>query len=651
MARRILSSSIGYPAGTTDSLPANQRRVAAVVRLFIGVGILSAFLAPCLPTIAQAVDGSRGERIRFKTIAIAGLPVQRLEDGVYRIDIRSLRLRSFADDSENPLRSEVQLLENGEALTPHVPIHELAVRAGSFQHWKHQIDFRPFNVGAPPEHSSYTLQVPQYSRLGGFLRSRTAQSNLQRIMTASIVGAILLIVLLVTLRSRAAVPLFGCDDLRWRVTLVGIVAVGLSFALAPRWNRLVIEPDTSTYFDRRAIRAPLYPLYLRFWHPGDLAIERNGVHDDPHHPLLPAVRATKILWVASITIFLWFLSRHLSPWLLSIAFGWVMLLDMDRYAWSQLAWMDHVLTEPLNYCLTFVLCGLLCAYLSTARLVTALAIGTTATLLLLLRPSNLPVLGILGILAVSEWRIRGWKATTWRVGLAAATALLFVPLQYAANYYHHGRVRSPPYTGHCLASFAVQFATPVDVASIDDPKIRQVFERSMEVYGSKRTERYHPQGESLDVNLWSIAVPALIDVYGKDVDDFTKDHVLGTIASALIDRHPEKYRQMVLENLEWYWRWPIHGPLALTVLLSAVLVARGRSGVYLLTLFLGTMPFAIAILASILARPHERYGSQFAFAEYAVPLLFLAVTATHGRRLTTPVFPRFKTRPTPAARD
>lgn len=605
----------------TDPTPIAETTRIALFRSVIGLGILVAFI-PSLPTIVRSLGWARPPTYRTVDCTSAGLHIEEKLDGKRAIHLRPLDLCTDVYGADNPYLSDYWLLEDGMPMQRHVFVDQFAEMPGGFRHSGNQILFRSSLATLADKPSNYAIRIPQYSDVERQVRAPWLQGLADALVAWLLVGCVIL-TLLVAISPHPRNMLFAVGATGPRLALVAVVVLRLSLALASEWNQVALTPDSNSYIKNHTTRSPLYPELLDY-----LAPEKSApaweFSNDPNHPLLTAVRTAKLFWLASIAFFVWTLSRLASPWLLALIFGWVAGCDAQNPWQSQWQMLSYVMTEPLNYSLTFAHLGLLFVYVARPSWKAGLTLALSLSLLMLCRPQNFPLFLSFAVVALADYQVGGWRLAVQRTATLAAVASLFLPIQYAFNLKKGAGGTAPPLTGHSLTGFAVQFASADDIPHIQDPKIREVLRTCIEVNGWRRKEKYSPSDRSMDANIYEVAVPSLRAVYGNHINDIAADHVLGVIARTIICRHPLEYLSLVFANAKMYWRPWVHIPLLATIAISAWAFAKNRDCRFLIPLLLALLPLLFAVLYCVLARPHGRYTSQFAFAEYMAPPLLLA---------------------------
>lgn len=604
----------------TNSTPIAETTLTALFRSIVGLGILLTFI-PTLPTIARTLGWETPPTFRTVDCTAAGLHIEDESDGQKAIHLQPLDLHKEVSWADNPYFSDLWLLEDGVPMERHVFVDQFAELQGGFRHSGNQILFRPSLTALTDKPSSYAIRIPEYSKLERQLRAPWLQGLANALVPLLAAGCVTL-ALLVANTSRPWDVLLAVGATGPRLALVAVVVLRLSLALAAEWNHVALTPDSNSYVKNHTTRSPLYPELLDYLAP-EKSTPAWECSNDPSHPLLTAVRAAKLCWLASIGFFVWTLSRLASPWLLALVFGWVAACDAQAPWQSQWQMLNYVMSEPLNYSLTFAHLGLLFVYVARPSWKAGLTLSAATLLLMLCRPQNFPLFLSFAVVALADHQVGGWRLAVQRTATLAAVAGLFLPIQYAFNLKKGAGGTAPPLAGHCLTGFAMQFASADDIPHIHDPKMREVLRTCIEANGWRRKEKYSPSDRSMDANIYEVAVPSLRAVYGNHIDDIAADHVLGVIARTIIRRHPLEYIVLVIANAKLYWRPWVHIPMLATIAISAWAFARTRDCRFLIPLLLAIYPILFAALYCVLARPHGRYTSQFAFAEYmAPPLLF-----------------------------
>lgn len=597
-------------------------KLTALFRMLFGLSLLFAFI-PTLPTIARSLGWMAPPTFRTVDCAAAGLKIEEMPDGKRSIYLRSCGLGQEVYRFDNPFHSDFWLLEDGIPMHRHVFVDQFAELPGGFRHVGNQLQFRPSLAASTSELPPYSVRIPQYCELERQLRSPWLQGLADAAVVLLLLAGSVTLAILAVFTPRLLSEVLTVGATGARVALVAVVVLRLSLAMVAEWNYVALTPDSNSFIKNHATRTPLYPQLLDY-----LASEESVApweySDDPSHPLLTAIRAVKLFWLASVAFFVWSLTRVAAPYLIALVVGWVAVCDIHAPWQSQWQMLNYVMSEPLNNGLTFVHLGLLVHYVIRPRWHCGLAAAIVAALLMLSRPQNLPLFLSFAVMALADQQVGGWRLAFRRIATLVLVAGLFLPTQYAFSIRKGGDGIVPPLTGHCLTGFAMQFASSDDIPHIHDPKMREVLRICIEENGWRRLDKYSPDNRSMDVNIYEVAVPSLRAVYGKDVSDVTADHVLSVIAKTIISRRPLEYVLLVHANAKMYWQPWIHVPLLATIAVSAWTFARTRERRFLITLLLGILPFLFAAIYCIFARPHGRYSSQFAFAGYMAPPLLLA---------------------------
>ncbi len=173
-------------------------------------------------------------------------------------------------------------------------------------------------------------------------------------------------------RGCAAFTLTVPSSTATRIVLVLAVQLGLMFTLIPDWNRLVTCPDSRSYVENWPIRTPLTAWWIAAFD-SERALPRAGSFTAEQRTIaywgnceryVSAVRAWKVLFVASVCIFAWSLASVV-PWWMVISFLLAAAaFDGSRGPWStgMSGHLDVLISEPLSYSLMLMLSASLCAY-------------------------------------------------------------------------------------------------------------------------------------------------------------------------------------------------------------------------------------------------------------------------------------------------
>jgi hypothetical protein len=418
-----------------------------------------------------------------------------------------------------------------------------------------------------------------------------------------------------------------------RIVVVLALELGLAFALIPEWNCLVTCPDSRSYVENWRIRTPLTARWIRLFD-SDRSLPRAGsiptevrtiAHWGASHRYVTAVRAWKVLFIASVCVFAWCLTS-IVPWWMAASFLLAAVsFDTSRGPWStgMSGYLDVLLSEPLSYSLMLLLLASLCAYFARPGWLRGIAIVTFLNLLILARPASVSFAAVIGAVLVFHWAREGFGIACRRAG---GLALLFVGgtiLHCTYNLVQHGHFRQHAFTGMNLMTTALQVADADDVKAFDDSQLARYAQLAI---GGALANRQTPfNAGAADANCWQVAVPAYATVYGATAqeDPFAADDVLTRVARTIIRRHPRQFCQLAASNFcNGFWQTWIHIPLLLTCAAGCWLFWRSGDWRYLFVACLAGLPFVGIIPGCLTNYPIDRYRSLTSFAEiWSLPLL------------------------------
>jgi hypothetical protein len=429
-----------------------------------------------------------------------------------------------------------------------------------------------------------------------------------------------------------------------RIVVVLALELGLAFTLIPDWNCLVTCPDSRSYVENWRIRTPLTARWIGLFDSdrtlprssGIPAERRTIAHWGASHRYVTAVRAWKVLFIASVCVFAWWLTSIVPWWMAASFLLAAVTFDTSRGPWStgMSGYLNVLLSEPLSYSLMLLLLASLCAYFARPSWLRGIAIVSCLNLLILARPASVSFAAVIAAVLVFHWDREGLGIACRRAG---GLALLFVGgmmLHCTYNLVQHGHFCQHAFTGMNLMTTALQVADADDAKAFDDSQLARYAQLAI---GEALTHRQTAfNANAADANCWQLAVPAYATVYGATAqeDPFAADDVLTRVARTIIRRHPRQYFQLAAANF-WngFWQSWIHVPLLLTSLAGCWLFLRSGDWRYLFVACLAGLPFVGIIPGCLTNYPIDRYRSLTNFAEiWSLPLLIGTIVTRSSDR-------------------
>jgi hypothetical protein len=418
-----------------------------------------------------------------------------------------------------------------------------------------------------------------------------------------------------------------------RIVVVLALELGLAFTLIPDWHCLVTCPDSRSYVESWRIRTPLTARWIRLFD-SDRTLPRAGsipaelrtiAHWGASHRYVTAVRAWKVLLIASVCVFAWWLTSIVPWWMAASFLLAAVTFDTSRGPWStgMSGYLNVLLSEPLSYSLMLLLLASLCAYFARPGWLRGIAIVICLNLLILARPASVSFAAVIGAVWIFHCGREGLGAACRRAG---GLALLFVGgvvLHCTFNLVQHGHFRQHAFTGMNLMTTALQLADADDAKAFDDSKLARYAQLAI---GGALANRQTPfNAGAADANCWQFAVPAYATVYGTTAqeDPFAADDVLTRVAHTIIRRHPRQFCQLAAASF-WngFWQSWIDVPLLLTCAAGCWLFWRSGDWRYLFVACLAGLPFVGIIPGCLTNYPIDRYRSLTSFGEiWSLPLL------------------------------
>jgi hypothetical protein len=429
-----------------------------------------------------------------------------------------------------------------------------------------------------------------------------------------------------------------------RIAVVLALELGLAFALIPEWNCLVTCPDSRSYVENWRIRTPLTARWIGLFD-SDRSLPRAGsipsevrtiAHWGASHRYVTAVRAWKVLFIASVCVFTWWLTSIVPWWMAASFLLAAVTFDTSTGRWStgMSGYLNVLLSEPLSYSLMLLLLASLCAYFARPSWLRGISIVVCLNLLILARPASVSFAAVIGAIWVFHWGREGLGAACRRAG---GLALLFVGgivLHCTFNLVQHGHFRQHAFTGMNLMTTALQVADADDAKAFDDSRLARYAQLAI---GGALANRQTPcNAGAADANCWQFAVPAYATVYGATAEEepFAADDVLTRVARAIIRRHPRQFCQLAISSF-WngFWQTWIHVPLFLTCAAGCWLFWRSGDWRYLFVACLASLPFVGIIPGCLTNYPIDRYRSLTSFAEiWSLPLLIGSIVTRPNKR-------------------
>jgi hypothetical protein len=418
-----------------------------------------------------------------------------------------------------------------------------------------------------------------------------------------------------------------------RIVVVLALELGLAFTLIPDWNCLVTCSDSRSYVENWRIRTPLTARWIRLFD-SDRTLPRAGsipaelrtiAHWGASHCYVTAVRAWKVLFIASVCVFAWWLTSIVPWWMAASFLLAAVTFDTSRGPWStgMSGYLNVLLSEPLSYSLMLLLLASLCAYFARPSWLRGIAIVICLNLLILARPASVSFAAVIAAVLVFHWAREGFGIACRRAGGLALLFVGAVVLHCTFNLVQHGHFRQHAFTGMNLMTTALQLADADDAKAFDDSKLARYAQLAI---GGALANRQTPfNAGAADANCWQFAVPAYATVYGATAqeDPFAADDVLTRVARTIIRRHPRQFCQLVASNF-WngFWQSWIHIPLLFTCMAGCWLFWRSGDWRYLFVACLAGLPFVGIIPGCLTNYPIDRYRSLTGFAEiWSLPLL------------------------------
>lgn len=427
--------------------------------------------------------------------------------------------------------------------------------------------------------------------------------------------------------------LFGTSPAWQRAAAAVLVAVGILVALAPSWDTVTFCPDSGSYIDGSLYRPPLYAWIIdRFT--SERLDSPNWRQQSIDNPFLPVARFHKLLFAAAATALFVALTSRLNAWVtLGVFFclgrweAW--LLSIGWLDLTAVAWLDFILTEGINTSLIVLLMAATAAYLARPTWLRGLALPVLLTLLLLNRPANLPLVGVLAAVAMFHLVRDNWLLAVQRTALLAGVLAVGSGAWSLHNWLEWGHFKLQPYTGFNAIGITLQLAEPGDERHFRDPLEREFVRRCLAESATKRLPFEDPN--YFNTNAHRIAGPVIRQLFDEQRlsgtgEIWQMDELLTSVAKQLVLLHPWRYAEMVVSQLGIQFEPPLHVPMLVALVLSLGLFVWTRQPTFLLAAILGAVPLAMILPAAMVEYPLYRYRSQTYFCELlSLPVFALAV--------------------------
>jgi hypothetical protein len=418
-----------------------------------------------------------------------------------------------------------------------------------------------------------------------------------------------------------------------RVVLLTAVGLGLGCSLVPDWNRLVTCTDSRSYVENLPIRTPLTGWWIATFDAernesrvDSLPAERRTVaHWGPAQRYVTAVRAWKLLFVASVCLFAWSLASIVPWWMVVSLILAGAAFDGSRGLWStgMSGYLDVLLSEPLSASLLFFLLSSLCDYLARPSWTRGLLVVLCLNVLILGRPASLAFVAVLGCIGLVHLRRDGFACACRRVSGLAVVFLAGLAISSSVNFLEYGHFRQHAFTGMSLMTTALQVAQQDDAEGFSDPPFSEFARLSIAASLATRKTPFGPK--AADTNCWRCAVPAFAQAYGVTAEEapFEADNVLTRLGRVLVRRHPLEFLKLAAANF-WnafgrHWSAIV---LVLTFAAAAWFYRRRGDWRLLYVACLALLPFLAILPTCLMCYPLERYQSLTSFAEVgSLPLL------------------------------
>jgi hypothetical protein len=431
---------------------------------------------------------------------------------------------------------------------------------------------------------------------------------------------------------------------RWQRRLVlALLVMGFVCAFQPRWNVVRVVPDSWNYITNAASRPPLYPTWLDLFCSDVPSVEVDNIFirgqdfEDAQMPFLSAIRGQKVMFVVAVSVIFLALATRCNAWLLlALIYAYARYeAAWHREGWGDLTqcqWLDYIMSEGINGSLILLLVAATFRYLMRPGPWLALGIGCLLTALALNRTANLPLLLVLGAVAMRHVWFDGWRCAVLRTSLAGGIVAAAIGGISLHNYLQWGQFKYQCYTGFNAIGIALQLLEPGDVSAFDDPQTQEFLRRCL-AYSHLRLD--YKNQNYFNTNAHLIAGRVLREMASKtafeNIEEYhwQSDALLVPVAKKLIWLHPAKYAEIVAYQVSLVWNAYRHIPLIVVGLLAIVGFFWTRGPEWLFMALWCAVPFAMWLPACLVEAPLIRYQSQTYFMEFTLPALavMLAVSS------------------------
>lgn len=493
----------------------------------------------------------RGTQLSRIELGGDGFPIQKGSGPFFAVNLSSLEIASYADDSTDFFRnSPVELLENGVPLRNHTDYSTLiAGTPGSFTHWSQWLYFTP--TEGEPEGKTYTLLYPQLK----IPLSRSARE------LNGVIWPLLLIISLVAALSLKAfrVPL---DSPQIKLLFLLPVAVFFSYQFyfgtikgwwnPIRWETFSCAPDSAGWiepYSPQGTRPPVYPTLINTLIP---AVDKSMcsavpintlISNRPDLPLLKLIHAQKLLLLTSVFVAAWFLMNLIPAPLIAFLLEWIC---GNGYLPAE---MDTVLAETVAQSWMYLIAAAFALYLLKPKTRTLVLLAALCGLLFQTRTAGVFSFVIFGFAVLYCF----FQQPQNRLAAIAASVCLLAAIFLAPmvqRFLSTGFVTSAPMYADARIPFALEFATPQDMELMPDEISRRFLEAALK----KKAEvdsgipQTNPPTKTLylGTNLYRVAHPTAdqLGLQGTDRRD-----IFLKVAEPILSRHRWQHIQLMKASL------------------------------------------------------------------------------------------------------
>jgi hypothetical protein len=353
-----------------------------------------------------------------------------------------------------------------------------------------------------------------------------------------------------------ALPIFLGSTL---YTYMPDIVVNASSAVGDSlWDTIIIGPDSVSYINKSAGRAPGYPFFIS----KVMNIEPFHKTITPSTPLTKNPDEHPFIAITRAQIALFGLAAFFFGMVLAAFYGigaaYMGAVVFKLSAYSAINYLGRILSEGVLLPIIIIYCAVMIWSFKRPSRPVSVSLGILFVLALLIHPRSIAYAPILlapaGGLLISSGKIRSLlKPAAW-LGLFIPVVFFLGICSY--NKYMYNAFSATPFNGYSSISIALEIADPDDYKYFTDPKVRKFVRRCLESV-AESPHRW-PDPAFVNYNVWKVAAPLCREMFQGDRRYFAGhkaslstacNSVLVRAGGILIPKHPDRFIQHIKYSL------------------------------------------------------------------------------------------------------